>query len=278
MSKKKLRNDKTVKAWPTVEILDAEHVGTTFRWGGNNLGSMNLDESTLVQEVTEEVANTRLNLENSISSCGLNNNEKDLVKLMSQSSEITKRNAYSQVKDTVVQTSVKGNTRELSIFLLHFSFRTGCIFQREGKTRFGFRNDMKLLDRQLGIRNSTTLDLLCRLGDLSLDQNNWFSRDAIANCQQMNLDRSQCLTGNTHDEPNFTICLLIISASIERIPWMVETPWRKTKKHNLELLAREVWTLARIRTVSPEREALIVVISSLWRPGKNKTVSPEITP
>jgi hypothetical protein len=83
MSKKKLRLDKTVTAWLTVEILDAEHVGTTFRWGGNNLGSMNLDESTLVQEVTEEVANTRLNLENSISSCGLNNNEKDLVKLMS---------------------------------------------------------------------------------------------------------------------------------------------------------------------------------------------------
>lgn len=90
---------------------------------------------------------------------------------------------YSQIKNTVVQASVKSDTGELSVFLLHFRLRTRCIFQRERKTRFSFGDDMELLDHQFSIANSAALDILSSLNNISFNQDDGLNRNAMVDFQ-----------------------------------------------------------------------------------------------
>jgi hypothetical protein len=130
---------------------------------------------------------------------------------------------YSQIEDTVIQTSVECDTGELGIFLFHFRFGSGSIFQRERKALLSLSNNMKLLDHQLSIRDSAALDFLGRLCNFSLNKDDGFNRNAITDVLMPEFN-AQYRETTTHEAPYLDICLLILSASVARIPWMVETP------------------------------------------------------
>lgn len=159
-----------------VEVLELEDVGSSLRSTSDELGGMDLDESVLEKELSEELADSRgdsedglvggcSEIDDSVVESGLESNDGSLVTLLL----LLSASGLSLSLGCVVVV-----TLSLGLSLLESSL---SVLELEGELRSGSGDDVELKDLELLLLRAGD-DFLLRLGDLGLNIDDGFLGDS----------------------------------------------------------------------------------------------------